>query len=38
MKVLLIGGAVTAVIVLAVLAVAHAVKVCRTATVFMEHH
>lgn len=38
MKVLLIGGAVAAVIVLGVLAVAHATKVCRTATVFLDHY
>ena len=38
MKVFLIGGAVAAVIVLVVLAVAHGIKVCRTATVFMVHH
>jgi hypothetical protein len=38
MKVLLIGGAFAAIIVVGVLAVAHGIKVCRAATVFMEHH
>ena len=38
MKVLLIGGAVAVVIVVGVLAVAHATKVCMTANVFLDHH
>ena len=38
MKVLLIGGAVAAAIIVGILAVAHVTKLCRTATIFLEHH
>ena len=38
MKFVLIGGAAAVVITVAVLVVAHATKVCRTANVFLDHH
>lgn len=38
MKFVLIGGAAAVVITMAVLIAAHAIMVCRTASVFMEHY
>lgn len=36
MKILLIGG--IAAVVTAVLAAAHTIKICRTATIFLDHY
>ena len=38
MKVLLIGGTAAAVLVLTVLAVAHAKRACKYATIFLDHY